>query len=256
MIFNENINAITINNIEGDVNIELNKSNSIEVICDNSEVPIKVNRGSLTIGELSNGSFSSGRNTVINGNYNNFSNVIINNGRVISGTMGGSSKEMPKANVTIKVPYNIIDKLDLSMVGKVSLEKIASTINIDTSFSVELSIDGIEAVDLDTSGQSKGTIRNVERLNMDTSGQSTFNIFNVKRLDIDGSGQTNITVKSDIIEKADIDLSGQGTVSIDAKEINTINADLSGMSNVYVTGHIGRKSIDKSGMSSFHYSEN
>lgn len=263
MIFKQNINSIDINNIKGKVEIELNKDNVIEVVCDNKDIPIKSGQNTIFIGEKDkyNISFNNNSNIVIGKSFwseifnKTASNCVIVNGNVVTGD-NYTAKKMPKANVKIKVPFENITNISLNIIGIANVEKISSEIKIDTCGVVELNVDGIKSVDLDTSGQSKGVIKNIEYLELDTSGQSTFKILDVQELSVDCSGQTSTTVETNFIKRAHIDISGQSSISITAKEIKRLNADLSGMSNVYVNGHIEQKTINKSRMSKFYYNGN
>lgn len=258
MIYKNNINSIKINNIEGNIKLELIKENVIEVICDNTEIPIKEEQNCIYIGENNCYNFSSNKKGFFSGrdidiNINS-SNCVIINGEVISKN-NSNSKEMPKGNVNIKVPFNCIQDIDLSIIGRANIENISSKLKIDTSCSIDLELEGLDYVLLDSSGQSKGTINNVETLELDASGQSNFKILNVHKLSIDGSGQTNICVESDIIKRTEVDVSGQSIISLKAKEVKRLTAELSGMSNLFVIGRIEKKTIEKSGMSKFIYSE-
>lgn len=252
--YNLDIQEIKITNINATVLFKLTENNFIEIDCDNPEIQIKEENQRIIITNKDSEVDSTGdikKNSVFV--CSNNGRIVINNNVIINGNIIGSKvKEMPKAIITIQVPFDHIRYLDLAMAGVCQLEKISKKLSIKTEISTGLNVADIEKVSLDASGCTHALFKNIKVLNIDISGQSFIDVQNVKELEIDISGQSEIDIKSDILTDVKIDASGMGSIQIESKVVENLEADLSGMSQLNVFGKVLRKHVDSSGMS--HYS--
>lgn len=261
-MFNEKVKAkrINISGLLGQVTIKTHDSNKVKIeTTEEDKVEIKHSIATLHIGSKDDGSsvvtsnrkgsfiqniFSGSKSTIITGNNSssivigsgNISgqNITIQNGNVIvdgKAVNGTSINTMAFVDMTIYVPKDMVESIDISGQIKVSVEGISNKIEIDSSGQTQIKVEDIKRISLDVSNQSKAYINGVEILKADLSGQSDVDITgtDIKEINIDGSGQSNIY--------------------IDSVSIDNLDIDISGMSNVRVKGKIVNKSISKSGMS-------
>lgn len=253
---NPNIHEIKIAGLNAMVSFKVTENNSIDVECDNPEVQTKEVNQCIIISDKDTEVTASGDikrgSTFFGSNINNIviNNNVIINGNIISGS-GSGVKEMPKATITISVPFDHIRYLHLAMAGICNIEKISKKLSITTAVSPSLDISDIEKISMDSSGCTRALFKGVKVLDIDASGQSHIDIENVEELNIDVSGQSEIGVKNDNLTDVSLDVSGMGSIQINANIVENLEADLSGMSQLNVFGKVLRKRVDTSGMSRY-----
>lgn len=159
--------------------------------------------------------------------------VVINNGNVI--VNGATSTEMATVDMTIFVPSDCIEEIDVSGAIELHIASISKKLSLDCSV------------------QINSTIQGVERVALDLSGQSHLHIADAQEVIGDVSGQSHIQIESETMKKIIFDASGMSKIQVNSSAVDEVELDISGMTDVTIRGQVKTKTIDKSGLAKVNF---